>query len=80
MKRDTSSVVNSANNDAASDERSSRSTTWPAPSVGRPCRQSLVTTGAWTWFFIVVEVSRVSWYGIFSILEAPQNRAQPAAE
>ena len=43
MKRATSSVVSSANSDAASDARSSRSTTCLPRSVGRPWRQSELT-------------------------------------
>lgn len=43
MNRETSSVVNSANSDDASDARSSRSRTSPEASAGRPFRQSLDT-------------------------------------
>jgi len=46
MNRDTSSVVSSAQSDVASDARSSRNTTCVPRSVGRPCRQSLLTIGA----------------------------------
>ena len=42
MKRDTSSVVSSAQSDDASDARSSRSVTWEPARTGRPCRQSVV--------------------------------------
>ena len=44
MKRATSSVVNSEKSDAASEVRSSRSTTWSPASTGSPLRQSDQTT------------------------------------
>ena len=42
MKRDTSSVVSSAQSDGASDARSSRKVTCEPASTGRPCRQSVL--------------------------------------
>ncbi len=48
MNRDTSSVVSSEKSDAASDARSSRSTTWLPASTGSPLRQSDQTTSRCT--------------------------------
>src|SRR2546427_3366159 len=49
MNRDTSSVVRSAKSDAASDARSSLSTTCFPHNVGRPACQSLLVTSGVDW-------------------------------
>src|SRR5215510_3654235 len=73
MKRETSSVVNIANNDCASVIRSSRSVTPLLLSTGRPARQSVVMTssvGGKT-----TCSSRSARYGIFSIRGPPSEES-----
>src|SRR5262245_4850206 len=88
MNRDTSSVVSSAKSEGASDARSSRRTTCSEHSVGRPSRQSVVTTGV-VWFVVgIITVSISMRKGIFSIRYLPRSvvltvegrTAEPAAD
>src|SRR3954470_22415477 len=78
MKRETSSVVSSANNDAASELRSSRRTTCPPVNVGRPARQSELTIGAGAVTAANTAASVSTWYGIVSI-RSPPRPVEPEA-